>query len=319
MNDEQGRYYRLSPKFWSDPMAMRWDDDTRLLAMYLLTCPHRTTEGLFRLPKLYAMADLGWSEERFTERLQQLVDDGFVEWDRQAEVVLIVKALTWQAPANPNQVKAAVKQLAMVPPTPLKARFKALAERYCERLYEGLPEGFGEGFLEGSGEPHAPSPAPPPETEPDGSGGKPPRTTTVPEFDEPLPVGPGWGDPLYLLLRTWAVEAGFDRPDDRAAAVQWQWLMQVVDEVLGDGKHSHGVRVSLCGEFVGHVTGEPPEREAWGHLHRLVSAHSGRLTLAALGKACDWGAGLRPQDRGDPLSLTKYAAAILQRWAEEAA
>lgn len=164
-----------------------------------------------------------------------------------------------------------------------------------------------------------PDPTPPlEETEPNGSGGKPPKTVEVPEFTNPLPVGPGNGEPLYALLRTWAVDAGFVRPEDRKAAVQWQWLMTVVDEVLGDGKHSHGVRVTLCGEFAAHVTGEPLERPGWQHLRQLVSSHGGALTLAALGQACDWGAGLRPQDQGDPLSLTKYAAAILQRWAEAA-
>lgn len=140
------RYYRLSPKFWSDPMVLRWDDDTRLLALYLLTCPHRTTEGLFRLPRMYAMADLGWTSERFAKGFDRLRGDGFIEWDPDAEVVLIVKALQWQSPDNPNQVKSAVRALAMVPETPLKGRFVRLAERYCERLVEGLPEGFGEGI-----------------------------------------------------------------------------------------------------------------------------------------------------------------------------
>lgn len=145
-----------------------------------------------------------------------------------------------------------------------------------------------------------------------------PLSTDLSDFDDPFPIKPS-DEPLYLRLRQWSVKAGFKRPEDRAASVQWQWLMGIVGEVLGDGKYSHQVRVTLCGEFVGHVTGQAPEAGAWGHLHRLVKAHTGGLTLSALGHACDWGAGLRPEDQGDPLSLTKYAAAILQRWAEEAA
>ena len=146
MTSVDATYYRVSPKFWSDPRTRQWNDDTRLLAFYLLTCPHRTTEGLFRLPLLYAQADLQWLPERLTEPLQQLVDDGFIEWDPDAEVVLIVKALSWQSCSNPNQATAAVRRLAMVPETPLKSRFRELAERFDERLAERLPEGFGEGL-----------------------------------------------------------------------------------------------------------------------------------------------------------------------------
>lgn len=191
----EGRYYRLSPKFWSDPMVIGWDDDTRLLALYLLTCPHRTTEGLFRLPRLYALADLGWSTERFDEGFRRLQDDGFIEWDPAAQVVLIVKALQWQSPDNPNMVKAALRQLAMVPETPLKARFRQLAERFCERLAEGLPGGFGEG----SGDPLPQSPAPPqpPEDPP-----SPPAGADPDEHDKDLPE---FTKDVHELTREFAV------------------------------------------------------------------------------------------------------------------
>ena len=45
------RYHKVSPRFWADEKVLRWNDDAKMLALYLLTCPHRTTEGLFRLPK----------------------------------------------------------------------------------------------------------------------------------------------------------------------------------------------------------------------------------------------------------------------------
>ena len=53
-------YWRVTPAFWGDEKVAGWNDDTRLLALYLLTCEHRTLEGLFRLPKGYIMADDLW-------------------------------------------------------------------------------------------------------------------------------------------------------------------------------------------------------------------------------------------------------------------
>lgn len=143
------KYHRVNPTIWSQP----WTNDAKYLALYLLTCTHRTTEGLFRLPHLYVRADLDWTPERLDEAWGELLADGFIEWSAEQSVVLIVGALRVQSPANPNGVIAAVRQLALVPKSLLDARFGQLAQRYCERLWEGLPERFTEQSDEPSGEP----------------------------------------------------------------------------------------------------------------------------------------------------------------------
>lgn len=142
-----GRYYRVSPEFWTDH---RWDDDTRLAGLYILTCPHRTTEGIFRLPLDYAASDLAWTVKRFRKAFERLRADGFIEYDDDAQVCLIVKALRWQAPTNPNQVKAAMKALSSLPPTPLLDRFGSLAERHAERLSDEFRHVFGVASQNGS-------------------------------------------------------------------------------------------------------------------------------------------------------------------------
>lgn len=300
------RYYRLSPKFWSDPMVLAWDDDTRLVALYLLTCPHRTTEGLFRLPRLYAVADLGWTAERFDQAFQNLLRDGFAEWDESAQVVLIVKALVWQSPDNGNMVKSAVRQLAMVPETPLKARFRALAERYCERLAEGLPEGFGKVF----GNPQALSLPPSPTPEDLAA-----SAAVDVGAEHPMPVK---GPDLARHLTSWAVGEGIERPDDRRPTPHVRWLLELVDQWLGTGTHSHGARMALLGEWCVLAGSEPPESEAWGHLARLVKNYGGIPTLEAMHEATTNGAGLDEQWRDDPRALTKYATSVLKS-REEAA
>lgn len=141
MGDADVRYYRVSPKFWVD--NTHWSDDARLLALYLLTSPHRNTEGFYRLPKPYAMGDLGWPPERFEEPFKQLLADGFIEYDDAAQVVLIVSAMKYQQCANDNVATAALKRLNELPETRLTSRFRQLAERFDERLAKRLPEQFG--------------------------------------------------------------------------------------------------------------------------------------------------------------------------------
>lgn len=149
-------YYRVGPAIWLEP----WDDDTRYVALYLLTCNHRTTEGYFRLPLEYAIADLKWPARRFQAAFDHLVACEFIAYDADARVCLITKALEWQAPENPNQVKSAMKLVERVPPSPLLVRFVRLAQRHCERLAQALAERFPEPFSEAKGEGVAQPPSP---------------------------------------------------------------------------------------------------------------------------------------------------------------
>lgn len=145
MNAPARLYWRFSPKFWDTVAAEDWSDDAIILGAYLMTCRHRTAEGLFRLPKAYVCEDLRWPAERLTEPLAELVGKGFVEVDERSRWVLIRSALKYQSPENPNQVTAALRRLVDIPSaSPLTSSFKGLAERYCQRLAEALPEGFTE-------------------------------------------------------------------------------------------------------------------------------------------------------------------------------
>jgi hypothetical protein len=130
-------YFRVSPAIWR---ARTWTDDMRLLACYLLTSPHRTLEGLFILPKGYCCADLKWSPERLAEPFAGLIADGFIAYDEAAEVCLIVKAMKYQRPENPNMDKAAIRRLVTVRASSLDRLFHALAQQYAPRLAERLAE-----------------------------------------------------------------------------------------------------------------------------------------------------------------------------------
>lgn len=165
---------RMSPKFWQDPKVRRWSDQEKLLAQYLMTCSHRTTEGLFWLPKQYAAVDLGWSFEGVSKGFQRLISDGFIAYDDGSETILLLKALRYQAPAGEKQLQGAINTLVDVPPSPLFALLREAADEFAPQFGEALAEALTSGPLKGHGStsgapsegyrPSTPSPTPSPTT-----------------------------------------------------------------------------------------------------------------------------------------------------------
>jgi hypothetical protein len=139
-------YRQVSPTFWGDEKVAGWNDDTRLLALYLLTCEHKTAEGLFRLPIGYILADLRWTPERFRNPFETLSRDGFLLYDERVSVIFLTHALEYQPPANPNQVTGAMARLQTLPETPLMARLYETATVVCPALAETLSKAFPNGF-----------------------------------------------------------------------------------------------------------------------------------------------------------------------------
>lgn len=158
MSDQGGwRYSTVSLSFWNDLAVRSWSDDGRVLALYLLTCPHRSGEGYFHLPLVLAADDLGWQRERLDAALGELRHSDFVDVDSQPRLVMIVKALKYQpAIRGASSLKGALNQLERAKGSPrLFGRFLDAADAYQPdladtiRRHYGLPEGPYQGAEEG--------------------------------------------------------------------------------------------------------------------------------------------------------------------------
>jgi flagellar biosynthesis/type III secretory pathway protein FliH len=158
-------YSRVSPRFWAETCRDGWTDDMKLLALYLLTCPHRRTEGLYLLPLGYMAEDLRWSGERVSASLAQLISEGFAEYDATARVVFLPRALKYQRPDNRNQITHAVRSVLELPETYLKARLLAAASQYAQGFAQALREALPQALAQGYTDPPAPAPAPAPAPE----------------------------------------------------------------------------------------------------------------------------------------------------------
>ncbi len=49
--------------FWENSETQSLSDQSKLLAIYLLTGPHSNMAGVFRLPDGYIREDLGWDSQ----------------------------------------------------------------------------------------------------------------------------------------------------------------------------------------------------------------------------------------------------------------
>ena len=128
-------YYRVGPIFWRTAARKGWDNDTKLVALYVLTSPHRVTEGLFSLPAEYVVADTGITKPKVGKALARLEADEFIE--RDGDYVLIINALVWQAPRAKSNAVHAVSQVRGLR-TSLLGRLLALAIEHCSLFAEQL-------------------------------------------------------------------------------------------------------------------------------------------------------------------------------------
>ena len=108
-------YGKVHTSFWSSATTRSLSEDGRTLAMYLLTCPHGTIAGVFRLPDGYACEDLQWEPKRVKEGFAELLANGFANRCETTKWVWVTKHLEWNQPENPNQRKAVAKIATQVP------------------------------------------------------------------------------------------------------------------------------------------------------------------------------------------------------------
>lgn len=108
-------YGKVHTTFWSSTSMRELTEDGRMLALYLLTCPHGTITGVFRLPDGYACEDLQWDAERVRKGFDELLRNGFANRCETTKWVWVTKHLEWNSPENPNQRKSAAKVASQVP------------------------------------------------------------------------------------------------------------------------------------------------------------------------------------------------------------
>jgi hypothetical protein len=122
-------YGKVYTAFWTDPSVRSLSEDGRTLFLYLLTCPHGNSIGLFRLPDAYAADDMQWSIERVSKGFQNLVEHKLCSRETVSAWVVLPKYVRWNGFENPNVATGAQKAFDAAPDCEPKALCaKALLE-----------------------------------------------------------------------------------------------------------------------------------------------------------------------------------------------
>jgi hypothetical protein len=136
------RYYRVSPTYWH--LASGWDDRTTAIGLYVQTCSHRHSEGLYYLPKEYIAADRGYTIPSVTKALKVIENAGLVKYDAQTNVLLLMNALELQVPTTKLQIQGAMSRIRSVPRSPLLWDLLLLADSHAHGLADSMRMEFRE-------------------------------------------------------------------------------------------------------------------------------------------------------------------------------
>jgi hypothetical protein len=130
-------YGKVKSTFWT--RTKRLSDRGKLLAVYLLSCPHGSTSGCFYLPPAYIMGDLGWVSETVTDTLAELSRNGFAYHCERSDWVLMPNFIKHNPPENGNVGKRLAVEASAIPDDfTYLPEFIAALKPYAERL----PKGF---------------------------------------------------------------------------------------------------------------------------------------------------------------------------------
>lgn len=137
-------YGKVYTRFWLKQNVLSWSDSSKLLGLYLLTCPHCNLLGCFRLPIGYIASDLNWSEQKVATALNELKADDFLIRCDTTGWTMIRSFLKHNPIENPNQGKAAFRLLKDVPEDFVGMDSLLLALEPC---ISRLPQEFSSLFI----------------------------------------------------------------------------------------------------------------------------------------------------------------------------
>jgi len=133
-----GQYGVIHDRFWTWARTEGLSLGATCLGAYLLSCPHRSILGAYRLPLAYVCDDLGNSSETVSKWFKELSpnpESAFALLCEKTSFVFLPKYLKWNQPQNPNQRKAIARAALDLP------------DKFCHyRLLLGSLEAYCQPF-----------------------------------------------------------------------------------------------------------------------------------------------------------------------------
>jgi len=103
-------YRSIHTKFWTDHKVEPLSKEGKLLFLYLMTNPHRSSSGLYPITRNRAARDCSVKDEEVDEALAELAEAGLVLYDDERSTVLIINAVKY-LPKSKEMRKSVVNDL----------------------------------------------------------------------------------------------------------------------------------------------------------------------------------------------------------------
>lgn len=140
------RYRKIDTRIWNDEKFRALTDDGKLVFFFLLTHPHMTSIGAMRQTVPGLASEIGWPVERLSEGFEEACSKGMARHDAQASMIWLPKFIRYNAPENPNVLKAWASAVDLLPECDLTREaiqaVKDFAEELPEAFQKALPEVF---------------------------------------------------------------------------------------------------------------------------------------------------------------------------------
>jgi hypothetical protein len=107
-------YGKVKDTFWTDKKVQAFSDDAKMLALYLMTGPHRNILGCMRVPDGYILSDLKWVETRLSDAIDMLSERRFICRDDDGWT-FILNQIKHDPIKVPNHARAAIAIADTVP------------------------------------------------------------------------------------------------------------------------------------------------------------------------------------------------------------
>ena len=156
------KYGTVYTQFWLDKNTRKLSEKAKFLMLFLLTGPHTSSAGCFRIPKSYLAADLEWSRDEVETYLAELItvksNPSLVLYCDDTEWLLLPKFLDYNPIANPNCGTNVCNSIVNIPDdfsyfNELAEMLKPFEKRLDKDVYQKILNRCSNGSSNGSGNP----------------------------------------------------------------------------------------------------------------------------------------------------------------------
>lgn len=131
----KGQYRPVSPGYWQDPKVKAWGKlppSPYTLSLWILTGPLLgVLPGLVSVGRYGICEKIKWTPEELDENMAQLIKSGFVQFDTEAPLLWLPKAIRYNAPRSPLNVVGWASDWRKLPNCIIKERAFHSLQAHC--------------------------------------------------------------------------------------------------------------------------------------------------------------------------------------------